>query len=252
MKRKILKIIAGLTVAIFVFACHDSRQRKLESLVKTFSEPITIANMMSIYSVSALPNFTLKMNATWLQDVNIDFARETAQTTSKNSMVRNLYQNKKFMELINEGLVIYFAISDLHGNHISDVYIKSDDFKDDIINLSENEYNIENFRQQMQILQKTLPQKVGDGIVICAAAFNELTGTIEYTWTFEEGYDITYFAASVEDFQNLATQSWKNFVSSNEIIVDFISKGFVWKYMFLDNDKTVLVTAVFDEIEDLN
>ncbi|MDR2652123.1 MAG: hypothetical protein LBC68_07390 [Prevotellaceae bacterium] len=251
MKKNILKILAGLIIAVSVFACYDSRQRKLENMVKTFTEPILIANAMSIDSVSALPDFTLKMNATFLQNADNNFLKESVQTTGKNAIVRNLYQNAKFKELIDEGLVVCFALWDLHGNYVSDVYITPADFKDDILNPSEEEFYIENFRQQIQILQKTLPQKVEDGIIVCAADFNELTKTIEYTWTFEEGYDMTYFAASVEEFQYLVAQSWKGFISSNELIVEIIGKGFVWKYIFIDKDKTVLATVVFDEVNDL-
>jgi hypothetical protein len=251
MKKNIFKILAGLAIAVSVFACHDSRQRRLENLVRTFDGPIVMENAFSVDSVRALPDFTLKMNATFLQYTSTNFLKESLQTTCKSSFVRTMYNNKKFKELMDEGLVACLALWDLNGNYVSEVCISSADFTDDILNLSEEEFYIENFRQQIQTLQKTLPQKVEDGIIICAAGFDESTKTIEYTWTFEERYDMTYFASSVEEFQYLATQSWKSFVSSNELIVEIISKGFVWKYIFTDNDNTVLATAVFDEAEDL-
>ncbi|MDR2651375.1 MAG: hypothetical protein LBC68_03545 [Prevotellaceae bacterium] len=252
MKKNILKILAGLIIAVSAFACHDSRQRKLENWVKAFKEPIVIKKNALIFdSVSALPDFTLKMHATFLQNVDNDFLKESIQIAGKRSFVRAMYHNKEFKELMDEGLLACIVFWDLRGNYISEICTTAADFTDDILNPSEEEFYIESLRQQIQILQKTLPQNIEDGIVVCAADFNESTKTVEYTWTFEEGYDMTYFAASVEEFQQIATQSWKNFINSNEFIVEIIGKGFAWKYTFIDKDKTVLATAIFDEVKDL-
>ncbi|MDR0421122.1 MAG: hypothetical protein LBH30_06720 [Prevotellaceae bacterium] len=251
MKKNILKIFACVVVAMCIFACQDRKQQKLQELVNTFTEPVIIPNLLSIDSVKALPNFTLMMHVKWLQNFNVDFLREAAHTTCKNSLVRSMYTEPRFRELLDEGLAVCFSVSDISANHITDVYLTLADIQDDILNSSDEEYDIENIRQQFQMMQNTLPQKVDDGIIMYAINFDEATKTLEYTMTFEEGYDITYFASSAEDFRNSVIQLWKDNIRANEIIKEYISKGFVWKYVFIDNDNTVLVDVAFDNIDDL-
>jgi hypothetical protein len=119
--------------------------------------------------------------------------------------------------------------------------------------MTDEEYVIKNAKQQLQKMQNTLqlPQNNGDGTVIYSVDFVESTKAIEFTYAFDLGYNVIYFADSLEEFQNLAHQNWKDMISSNEVLVEFIRNGFAVKFVFLGKDKTILFTSVFDELKDL-
>lgn len=242
-------------IAISLSACHNNRQRQLEEFAKNWDNdcPLLVAGAIRLDSVSVLPNLMIKMHTTWLEEeYDRVMIRKSAQSTMKNGLIRNFYNNEKLMKLINEGAIVCISILDSYQVYIADIYITSADLKkDDITNRTEEEYYIENLRQQVEILQSTLPQKIGGGLVVSDVNFNELTKTVEYTYTFDEGYDIADFAASYDEFKNRIEQFLKTDIRENEFTVEFIRKGFIWKYVFLAADGTELFTIVVDDVEDL-